>query len=110
MSETARIWSTPAGVNLGRLEIVPDGGARNFVLEMKAGRFHGFVVRRGEAVYGYVDRCRRRSTRTSLPVATISHARGTAPSSSREPAPAPPVPAPGERSAPGRWRWSTDVS
>ncbi|PXA85543.1 2Fe-2S ferredoxin [Nostoc sp. 3335mG] len=24
---------------------------------MKAGRFHGFVVRQGEAVFGYVDRC-----------------------------------------------------
>ena len=24
---------------------------------MRAGRFHGFVVRRGGAVFGYVDRC-----------------------------------------------------
>ena len=24
---------------------------------MRAGRFHGFVVRRGDAVLGYVDRC-----------------------------------------------------
>lgn len=24
---------------------------------MRAGRFHGFVVRRGETVHGYVDRC-----------------------------------------------------
>ncbi|ATY34468.1 Rieske (2Fe-2S) protein [Sphingomonas psychrotolerans] len=24
---------------------------------MRAGRFHGFVVRRGEQVHGYVDRC-----------------------------------------------------
>jgi nitrite reductase/ring-hydroxylating ferredoxin subunit len=24
---------------------------------MRAGRFHGFVVRRGDAVHGYVDRC-----------------------------------------------------
>jgi nitrite reductase/ring-hydroxylating ferredoxin subunit len=49
--------ATPAGVTLGPLELIPDGKARNFVLEMKAGRFHGFVVRRGEAVHGYVDRC-----------------------------------------------------
>jgi nitrite reductase/ring-hydroxylating ferredoxin subunit len=48
---------TPPGVKLGPLELIPDGTARNFVLEMKAGRFHGFVVRRGQAVHGYVDRC-----------------------------------------------------
>jgi nitrite reductase/ring-hydroxylating ferredoxin subunit len=48
---------TPAGVKLGPLTLIPDGTARNFVLEMKAGRFHGFVVRRGDTVHGYVDRC-----------------------------------------------------
>jgi len=52
-----RLAATPAGVRLGVLDLVPDGGARNFVLQMKAGRFHGFVVRRGAAVHGYVDRC-----------------------------------------------------
>lgn len=49
--------ATPAGVRLGPLDLIPDGAARNFVLQMKAGRFHGFVVRRGQAVHGYVDRC-----------------------------------------------------
>ena len=49
--------NTPAGVTLGPIDIIADGKARNFVLEMKAGRFHGFVVRQGEAVHGYVDRC-----------------------------------------------------
>jgi nitrite reductase/ring-hydroxylating ferredoxin subunit len=44
-------------VTLGPLDLVADGKARNFVLEMKAGRFHGFVVRRGADVVGYVDRC-----------------------------------------------------
>lgn len=48
---------TPAGVTLGPLTLIPDGTARNFVLEMRAGRFHGFVVRRGDSVHGYVDRC-----------------------------------------------------
>jgi len=48
---------TPPGVKLGPLELIPDGKARNFVLEMRAGRFHGFVVRRGDSVHGYVDRC-----------------------------------------------------
>jgi nitrite reductase/ring-hydroxylating ferredoxin subunit len=57
VSEGARLFATPAGVRLGPLDLIADGGARNFVLQMKAGRFHGFVVRRGRAVFGYVDRC-----------------------------------------------------
>jgi nitrite reductase/ring-hydroxylating ferredoxin subunit len=57
VSAPERLAATPAGVALGPLEIVPDGGARSFVLEMRAGRFHGFVVRAGNAVHGYVDRC-----------------------------------------------------
>ena len=55
MSE--RLTTTPAGVRLGPLDLIPDGKARNFVLGMRAGRFHGFAVRRGDAVQGYVDRC-----------------------------------------------------
>jgi nitrite reductase/ring-hydroxylating ferredoxin subunit len=55
--EPARLAATPAGVRLCALDAIADGAARNFVLEMRAGRFHGFVVRRGEAVSGYVDRC-----------------------------------------------------
>ncbi|MES2445275.1 MAG: Rieske (2Fe-2S) protein [Pseudomonadota bacterium] len=55
MSE--RLSATPPGVRLGPLDLIPDGTARNFVLEMKAGRFHGFVVRQGDTVHGYVDRC-----------------------------------------------------
>lgn len=53
----ARVVATPAGVRLGPLDRIADGAARNFVLQLRAGRFHGFVVRRGEAVWGYVDRC-----------------------------------------------------
>ena len=53
----ARIAATPAGVKLGPLDQIADGAARNFVLQLRAGRFHGFVVRRGQAVWGYVDRC-----------------------------------------------------
>ncbi|MCP3735592.1 Rieske (2Fe-2S) protein [Sphingomonas sp. RP10(2022)] len=52
-----RVTATPAGVALAPLTDIPDGTARNFVLQLRAGRFHGFVVRRGEAVFGYVDRC-----------------------------------------------------
>jgi nitrite reductase/ring-hydroxylating ferredoxin subunit len=52
-----RLTATPAGVKLGPLDLIADRAARAFVLEMRAGRFHGFVVRTGEAVHGYVDRC-----------------------------------------------------
>jgi len=55
--EVARLSHTPAGVTLCPLDTIADGKARNFVLQMRAGRFHGFVVRKGEAVHGYVDRC-----------------------------------------------------
>ena len=53
----ARLTATPAGVRLGALDLIADGAARNFVLQLRAGRFHGFVVRRGDEVFGYVDRC-----------------------------------------------------
>ena len=52
-----RLTATPAGVALCALDLVADGAARNFVVQMRAGRFHGFVVRRGSEVHGYVDRC-----------------------------------------------------
>lgn len=52
-----RVWKTPAGVPLCRLESLADPGARNFVLQIGEAFFHGFLVRRGESVAGYVDRC-----------------------------------------------------
>ena len=52
-----KLAETPPGIALGPLDLIADGRARGFVLQMRAGRFHGFVVRRGEAVSGYVDRC-----------------------------------------------------
>lgn len=52
-----RLFATPPGIVLGPLEMVADGKARNFVIQMRAGRFHGFVVRRGSETAGYVDRC-----------------------------------------------------
>lgn len=52
-----RVFATPPGVKLGPLDAIADGAARNFVLQMRAGRFHGFVVRRAVAAWGYVDRC-----------------------------------------------------
>jgi nitrite reductase/ring-hydroxylating ferredoxin subunit len=56
-SRPPRLATTPAGIRLGPLDLIADGCARSFVVEMAAGRFHGFVVRRAEAVFGYVDRC-----------------------------------------------------
>lgn len=52
-----RVWSTPAGVPLCRLDTLADPGARNFVLRIQDAHFHGFVVRRGETAFGWVDRC-----------------------------------------------------
>jgi nitrite reductase/ring-hydroxylating ferredoxin subunit len=52
-----RVTSTPAGVTLCTLADIANPGARNFVLEIGDRRFHGFVVRRGEAVTGFVDAC-----------------------------------------------------
>ena len=52
-----RLAATPPGITLGPLDLIADGAARNFVIELRAGRFHGFVVRQGGAVHGYVDRC-----------------------------------------------------
>lgn len=57
MTALERLTKTPAGVKLGPLDVVADGAARGFVLEIGGRRFHGFVVREGEAVRGYVDRC-----------------------------------------------------
>ena len=68
MSEVARLSSTPPGVPLGPLGGIAAGKARNFVLEMRAGRFHGFVLRRGgETVRAYVDRC----PHAGLPLAQV---------------------------------------
>ena len=52
-----RVWTTPSGVALCQFEALADPGARNFVLQIGEAYFHGFVVRKGEAVHGYVDRC-----------------------------------------------------
>ena len=57
LADEVRLTSTPAGVGLCRLDDIAPGRARNFVLRIGTGRFHGFVVRRGGDVRGYVDRC-----------------------------------------------------
>ena len=57
VSELERLTATPRGVALCPLELLADPGARNFVLQIGQARFHGFVVRKGGAIRGYVDRC-----------------------------------------------------
>jgi nitrite reductase/ring-hydroxylating ferredoxin subunit len=52
-----RLTATPPGVKLCALGEIADGCARGMVLELRAGRFHGFVIRRGHDVYGYADLC-----------------------------------------------------
>jgi nitrite reductase/ring-hydroxylating ferredoxin subunit len=52
-----RFVEPPPGIVLGPLDLIADGKARNFVIQMKSGRFHGFVVRKGDRVFGYRDRC-----------------------------------------------------
>lgn len=52
-----RLFATPAGIRLLPFDDIADGRARSIVIQMRAGRFHGFVVRRGAAAFGYVDRC-----------------------------------------------------
>ena len=57
MNGEGRLTATPAGVALGPLDLIADGGARGFVLDIGGRYFHGFIVRRGGDAYGYVDRC-----------------------------------------------------
>lgn len=52
-----RVWHTPAGVKLCELSALPDPGARNFVLQIGSAYFHGFLVRQGQTIVGYADRC-----------------------------------------------------
>lgn len=52
-----RVWTTPSGVKLCALSVIAPEAARNFVLQIGDAYFHGFVVRRGDEVFGYVDRC-----------------------------------------------------
>ncbi|WP_116089715.1 Rieske (2Fe-2S) protein [Sphingomonas crusticola] len=57
MTDAERLTEAPPGVRLAAFADIPDGTARNFVLQMKAGRFHGFIVRKGDRIFGYRDRC-----------------------------------------------------
>ncbi len=50
-------YKTPPGLEVAPLDAIPDGEARPFRLEVDGRLFRGFVVREGERVHGYVDRC-----------------------------------------------------
>lgn len=52
-----RLTATPPNVKLLPLAALQDPGARNLVLQIGDAYFHGFLVRTGDAVHGYVDRC-----------------------------------------------------
>ena len=56
-TERKRVWKTPAGVPLCPETDLADPGARSFVLQIGEAFFHGFVVRKGGEVAGWVDRC-----------------------------------------------------
>lgn len=47
----------PAGTLLGRLRELPDGAAREFVLDDSEWPLTGILVRVGEAVHAYLNRC-----------------------------------------------------
>ncbi|MFP2926692.1 Rieske (2Fe-2S) protein [Pyxidicoccus sp. 3LG] len=53
----ARVFTTPPNVRLLPVVALEDPGARNLVLQIGDAYFHGFLVRRGDEVHGYVDRC-----------------------------------------------------
>ena len=57
VSPLDRLYATPPSVKLGPLDLIDDRRARNFVLQIGASRFHGFVVRMGKAARGFVDQC-----------------------------------------------------
>ena len=56
-AQRRRVWATPAGVTLCAETDIADPGSRSFVLQIGEAFFHGFVVRKGGQVAGYVDRC-----------------------------------------------------
>lgn len=56
-SERKRVWTTPANVALCAEDDIADPGSRGFVLRIGEAWFHGFVVRKGGEIAGWVDRC-----------------------------------------------------
>lgn len=55
--ERKRVWKTPANVALCLESDLADPGSRGFVLQIGDAFFHGFIVKKGGEVAGWVDRC-----------------------------------------------------
>jgi nitrite reductase/ring-hydroxylating ferredoxin subunit len=51
-----------AGVRLCALADIPDPGAKGFAFRAGDALFMGFVVRRGDTLAGYIDRCPHNGT------------------------------------------------
>lgn len=47
----------PAGTEVCRLSVLPDGGGRMFVLAAPSGEFRLLVLRSGAQCFGYENRC-----------------------------------------------------
>ncbi|WP_342374878.1 Rieske (2Fe-2S) protein [Myxococcus stipitatus] len=62
-----RVYTTPPDVTLCPVDSLEDPGARNIVMQIEEAFFHGFLVRRGDQVLGYVDRC----PHAGLPLAKV---------------------------------------
>jgi nitrite reductase/ring-hydroxylating ferredoxin subunit len=56
-ADRKRVWTSPAGVALCAQTDLADPGSRGFVLQIGEAFFHGFVIRKGGAIAGWVDRC-----------------------------------------------------
>lgn len=52
-----RPYAPDLGTVLGPLEIIEDGKAKEFTFGIGIAAFRMFVVRKGEAIYGYVNQC-----------------------------------------------------
>ncbi|AGC46646.1 Rieske (2Fe-2S) domain-containing protein [Myxococcus stipitatus DSM 14675] len=62
-----RVYTTPPDVTLCPVDALQDPGARNIVMQIEEAFFHGFLVRKGDQVHGYVDRC----PHAGLPLARV---------------------------------------
>ena len=56
-TERKRVWTTPPNVTLGLIDDIAEPGSRGYVLQIGEAFFHGFVVRKGGEVAGWIDRC-----------------------------------------------------
>lgn len=53
----ARPFAPPVGQDLGLLDAIEDGGAKEFVFGAGLNKFRMFVVRKGQEAFGYLNIC-----------------------------------------------------